>query len=165
MKYLVIDRTMTQPIRGVVADCGRHVGTTQMLEWGDELRDYAKWIGLHGGKELLDQFEVQLINDGMLYVWPVDAEGEPLHDECDAVEIRHYDDGSRIVWEPKLRCDDCCGQGHHNLHGEPVEEEDLCLSCDGNGWKMGAEFETNMDGEPLPANVEANRLATAQEKA
>lgn len=152
MKYLVIDRAKIQPIRGVVTDCGRHVGTTRMLEWGDELRDYAKWVGLHGGKELLDQFEVQLINDGMLFVWPVDADGEPLHDECDAVEMRHYDDGSRIVWAPKLRCHDCYGQGHYNLHGEAVEEEDLCLSCDGNGWKMGAEFETDMDGAPLPAN-------------
>lgn len=155
MKYLVIDRTLTKPIRGVVADCGRHVGTTQMLDLGAELRDYAKWVGVYGGKELLDQFEVKLINDGMLMVWPVDADGEPLHDECDAVEIRHYDDGSRIVWEAKIECEVCCGQGHHNLHGEPVEEDDLCLSCDGDGFTIGEEFETGMDGEPLTPPSEA----------
>lgn len=153
LKYLVIDRTMTQPIRGVVADKGRHVGNTQMLDWGAELHDYAKWVGLYGGKQLLDQFEVQLINDGMLYVWPVDADGEPLHDECDALEIRHYDDGPRILWEPRLRCETCCGAGHFNLHGEPVEEEDLCPDCDGTGEKTGPEFETDMDGGPLPPNV------------
>jgi len=157
MKYLVIDRTMTQPIRGVVADCGRHVGNTQMLDWGAELADYAKWIGTVGGRDLLDAFEVQLINDGMLHVWPVDAEGDPLHDECDAVEIRHYDDGSRIVWEAKLKCQWCHGEGHHNLHGEPVEHEDLCMSCGGDGYVIGPEFETDMDGAPLagsPTNLE-----------
>jgi hypothetical protein len=144
MKYLVIDCTLTQPIRGVVDDCGRHVGTTQLLDWGDELRDYAKWVGLHGG---------------MLMVWPVDAEGEPLHDECEAVEIRHHDDRSHLVWEAKLNCDLCCGHRHHNLHGEPVQEEDLCLSCDGNGFTIGAEFETDMDGGPLTPTFELSRPA------
>lgn len=153
MKYLVIDRTKTYPFQGVVEDGGRHVGTTRMLEWGDELRAYAKWVGVYGGKELLDQFEVQLINDGMLFVWPVDAEGEPLHDECDALEIRHYADGSRILWAPKLRCETCLGEGHFAQPGQPVEEEDLCLDCDGNGWKMGPEFETDMDGRPLTPNA------------
>ena len=52
----------------------------------------------------------------------------------------------RSVWEAKLMCEWCCGEGHHNLHGEPVEEEDLCLACDGNGYTTGAEFETYMDG-------------------
>lgn len=149
MKYLVIDRTMAQPFRGVVESGGKSCGTTQMLEWGAELREYAKWIGLNGGRALLDQFEVQLINDGMLPVWPVDDEGEPLHDECDAVEIIHYDEGARIVWQPKVRCDTCFGQGHHNLNGEPMDEDDLCLDCDGNGWTWGIEFETDMQGNPL----------------
>ncbi len=151
MKYLVIDCTKSFPFQGVVEDAGRHVGNTQMLEWGDELRDYALWVGKVGGRRLLDAFEVQLINDGMLMVWPVDADGEPLHDECDALEIRHYDDGPRILWEAKIECETCCGAGHHNLHGEPVEEDDLCLMCDGNGFTYGPEFETGMDGEPLAA--------------
>ena len=152
MKYLVIDRTKVQPIQLVVETGGIHVGNTQMLDYS-EVRDYAKWLGVVGGRELLDAFEVMLINDGMLLVWPVDADGEPLHDECDAVEIRYYDTGSRIVWEAKIRCDMCCGQGHHNLHGEPVEEEDLCLSCGGDGYTIGPDFETGMDGEPLTPNA------------
>jgi hypothetical protein len=153
VKYLVIDCTKTNPIRGVVADKGRHVGNTQMLEWGDELRAYAAWVGKYGGKRMLDAFEVQLINDGMLHVWPVDAEGEPLHDECEALEIRRYDDGPRIVWEAKIQCVICCGQGHHNLHGEPVEEDDLCITCDGIGYTTDPEFETDINGEPLRSAI------------
>lgn len=152
MKYLVIDRTMSMPIRLVVESGGQAFGNTQMLD-DLEVPAYAKWLGLVGGRDLLDAFEVQLINDGMLRVWPVDADGEPLHDECDAVEIVHYDDGSRIVWQPKVRCETCCGAGHYRLDCEPVEEEDLCLHCDGNGWTWGREFETDMDG--MPANVGA----------
>ena len=147
MKYLVIDRTMVNPILLVVED-GRRFGNTQLLDDRD-VPAYAKWLGTVGGRELLDAFEVALINDGMLRVWPVDADGDPLHDECDAVEIRHYDDGSRIVWEAKLRCDTCCGEGHFNLLGEPVEEDDLCPHCDGNGYVTGPEFETDMDGAPV----------------
>lgn len=145
MKYLVIDNTMSMPIRGVVDRCGHRVGNTRLLDH-HELKDYAKWLGQFGGLHLLDAFEVQLINDGMLNVWPVDADGEPLHDECDAVEIRHYDTGARIAWEPKVKCEWCCGEGHTNLFGEPVEEEDLCTNCDGIGYVTGAEFETDLDG-------------------
>ena len=148
MKYLIIDCTMEMPIRGVFAARGRHVGTTQMLDW-HEVPQYARWLGLNGGRKLLDAFEVQLINDGALPVWPVDVDGEPLHDECDAVEVRHYDDGSRIAWTPKLRCETCCGQGHFVMDGRPVEEEDICPFCDGNGWIWGNEFETDMDGGAL----------------
>lgn len=149
MKYLVIDRTMVRPIRCVFDNESTTIGDTKLLDWGKEVQDYAKWLGLNGGRELLDAFEVQLINDGMIFVWPVDADGEPLHDECDCVEVRRYDDGSRLVWQPKLRCEECFGQGHYNLNGEPVEEEDLCHNCDGNGWTWGEEFETTMQGEPL----------------
>lgn len=148
MKYLVIDRTKTQPIRLVVETGGKHFGNTQMLDDG-EVKEYAKWLGVYGGRDLLDAFEVALINDGMLYVWPVDNDGEPLHDECEAQEIIHYDDGSRIVWQPKLRCETCCGAGHYRLDDEPVDEEDLCVHCDGNGWTWGGEFETDMQGNPL----------------
>ena len=147
-RFLVIDRTKTFPIQGVVERGGQHVGNTQLLD-DREVPEIARWLGVYGGRDLLDAFEVQLINDGMLRVWPVDAEGVPLHDECDALEIVHYDTGSRIVWEPKVRCETCCGQGHFNLHGEPVEEEDLCPLCDGNGHVMGHEFETDMDGNPV----------------
>lgn len=152
MKYLVIDRTKTQPIQLVVESGGLAFGNTQLLD-DAEVSAYAKWLGLVGGRELLDAFEVQLINDGVLRVWPVDEDGEPLHDECDAVAIVHYDDGSRIVWEPKIKCDTCCGAGHYNLHGEPVEEEDLCLFCDGRGWNTGPEFETDMQGTALLHNA------------
>jgi hypothetical protein len=152
MKYLTIDCTKYLPSFGVVQD-GRVFGTLQMLDWS-ELKDYAKWLGLAGGRGMLDSFEVALINCGMLYVWPVDADGDPKHDECTALEIRHYDTGSRIAWEAKLKCDLCCGQGHHNLHSEPVEEEDLCMACDGDGYRTGEEFETDMDGNELPPNVE-----------
>ena len=150
MKYLVIDNTMTMPIRGVVDKCGDHVGTTQMLH-DNEVKDYARWIGQYGGRELLDAFEVQLINDGMLMVWPVDADGDPLHDECYAVEIRRYDDGSRIVWQAKAQCQWCHGEGHHNQPGEAVAEEDLCMACCGDGYGMGPEFETDMDGVEIQA--------------
>jgi hypothetical protein len=132
MKYLVIDRTMMQPIRGVFDPDGQRVGTTRMLDQ-PEVKDYARWLGQVGGLDMLDAFEVQLINDGMLDVFPVDADGDPLHDECDAIEIVHYEGGSRIVWEPKLKCETCCGAGNFALDGQPVDEEDLCLECDGNG--------------------------------
>ncbi len=151
MKYLVIDRTMVQPIRLVVED-GRTFGNTQLLDW-QEVPQYARWLGLVGGRELLDAFEVKLINEGMIWVWPVDADGEPLHDECNCEEIRRYDDGPRLVWTPKLRCETCFGQGHYVMDGRPVEEEDICLDCAGNGWTWGSEFETDMHGEPLPANA------------
>jgi hypothetical protein len=139
---------MSQPIRLVVERGGKSAGTTRLLD-DREVPAYAKWLGLVGGRELLDAFEVKLINDGMLRLWPVDAEGEPLHGECEALEIRRYDDGPRIVWEAKIQCDICCGQGHHNLHGEPVEEDDLCITCDGSGYTTGPEFETDINGEPL----------------
>lgn len=146
--FLIIDQTKVQPIQGVVDPASKAVGTTRMLDWRD-LGAYAKWLGVYGGRQLLDAFEVQLINDGMLYVWPIDDDGEPLHDECDAVEIRHYDDGSRIVWEPKVRCEVCSGAGNFALDGHPVDEEDLCLQCDGQGYVIGGEFETDMNGRAL----------------
>jgi len=34
-----------------------------------------------------------------------------------------------------------------------VEEDDLCLPCDGVGYTTSAEFETDMDGNGLPANA------------
>jgi hypothetical protein len=156
LKYLTIDRTMSEPIRMVVDNDTGMKGNTQMLEW-QELKDYARWLGVAGGRELLDAFEVKLINDGMLWYWPVDADGEPLHDDCDALEIRHYDEGSRIAWQPKLKCNTCCGNGHFNLHGEPVGEDDLCLDCDGIGWRWGEEFETDMQGNCCLPNVGAER--------
>ena len=156
MKYLVIDNTMTMPIRGVVDRCGDHVGTTQMLH-DSEVKDYARWIGQYGGRELLDAFEVQLINDGMLMVWPVDADGDPIHDECEAVEIRHCDDGARILWQAKLQCQWCHGEGHNNLPGEAVGEDDLCMSCGGDGFVMSAEFETDIDGNEPPVGAMKGR--------
>lgn len=153
MKYLVIDRTKVMPIC-MVAEDGKRFGTTQILD-DAEVPAYAKWLGLIGGRELLDAFEVKLINDGMLRVWPIDEDGEPLHDECEAVEIRHYDDGSRIAWEPKVRCETCCGAGHYRLDGGLVDEEDVCVLCDGNGFVWGCEFETDMDGNPPAALGEA----------
>ena len=156
MKYLVIDNTKSLPIRGVIESGGSHVGNTQMLGH-EELKDYSKWLGLYGGRSLVDAFEVSLINDGMLLIWPVDEAGDALHDECDALEIRHYDTGARLVWEVKIRCNLCCGQGHFNLYGQAVEEEDLCPSCDGNGHNIGPEFETDIDGNLLTPNVVANR--------
>ena len=151
MKYLTIDCTKYVPSFGVVED-GRVFGTLQMLEW-HELKDYAKWLGMAGGRSMLDGFEVALMNCGMLWVHPVDTDGEPLHDKCAALEIRHYDTGSRIAWQAQIQCDLCCGQGQDNLHGELVEEADPCLTCDGDGYRIGEEFETDMDGRPLPSNV------------
>lgn len=146
--FLVIDRTKTHPIQLVVERGGKCFGNTQLLD-DREVPSIARWLGVYGGRDLLDAFEVMLINDGMLRVWPVDVDGQPLHDECDAVEIIHYDTGLRIVWEPKVPCETCCGAGHFNLHGEPVEEEDLCPLCNGNGYTWGNEFETDMDGNPV----------------
>lgn len=147
--YLVIDRTTVNAIRGVVESGGKRVGTTRMLDPRD-LGHYAKWLGAVGGRDLLDAFEVQLINDGMLFVRPVDVDGVPLHDECKALEIRHYDDGSRIVWEPQIECTACDGDGHFALPGDPIREDDLCAVCDGSGHMAWGEFETDMDGNPLP---------------
>lgn len=150
MKYLVIDRTMVQPIRGVVESGGASAGSTLMLDQ-HEVQACAKWLGVHGGRDLLDAFEVQLINDGAIEVFPVDVDGLPLHDECEAQEIIRYDDGPRIAWVPRVRCDVCCGQGHFNLHGEPVDEDDICPNCDGHGQVSGREFETDMDGAAVKA--------------
>lgn len=147
MKYLVIDNTKVNPIQLVVED-GKRFGNTQLLDWR-EISEYAKWIGIYGGLRLLDYFEVQLINDGMIYVWPVDEEGEPLHDECECLEINHYDDGSHLVWIPKCRCETCLGQGHFVMDGSEVEEDDICPDCDGDGFTWGDEFETDMQGNPL----------------
>jgi hypothetical protein len=158
MKYLVIDTTKELPIQMVVED-GRRFGTTQLLDWS-ELADYAMWVGVNGGRRMLDQFEVQLINDGMFYVWPVDEEGEPLHDECECQEVRHYDNGSRLTWIPKCRCETCLGQGHFVMDGSEVEEDDLCMYCDGQGWTWGAEFETDMQGDPLQ-NTEVDRASVS----
>jgi hypothetical protein len=147
VKYLVIDSTKQNPF-GMVVEDGYRFGTTQLLDWR-ELADYALWVGINGGRQMLDQFEVQLINDGMLYVWPVDEAGDPLHDECECQEVRHYSDGSRLAWIPKCRCETCFGQGHFVMDGREVEEEDLCPDCDGQGWYWGNEFETDMQGNPL----------------
>lgn len=151
MKYLVIDRTKVHPVGLVVDRCGKHCGTTQMLH-DNEVKDYARWLGTVGGRDLLDAFEVQLINDGKLCIYPVDEDGEPLHDECDAVEIRRYDDGPRLVWEAKIPCETCGGNGHFDTYGDPVGEDDICMFCDGNGYTWGQEFETNMDGGTLTPN-------------
>lgn len=148
MKYLVIDRTMTMPIRNVVDTEGLVFGNTQLLH-DNEVQEYAKWLGLVGGRELLDAFEVKLINEGMLRVWPVNADGDPLYAECEALGIRRYDTGTRLQWEPRVQCPFCHGHGHHNLGGELVDEEDLCLSCCGCGYITGAVFETDLDGRPL----------------
>lgn len=147
MKYLLIDNTKHQPIRGVSQD-GKAFGSTQLLNW-NELGDYAKWIGLYGGRALLDKFEVQLIRDGMLWIWPVGDDGDPLHDECECQEIRRQHDEPRLAWIPKIKCETCLGRGHFVVDGREVEEDDLCTDCDGHGWIWGSEFETDMQGNPL----------------
>lgn len=153
MMYLCIDRTKVQPITAVVERGGQCIGTTRLLDWRD-LPAYARFLGLFGGRELLDAFELRLINDGMLFIWPIDDEGEPLFDECDATEIRRYDDGSRIVWQARLKCQICCGDGHFGQPGDEITDEDLCPNCDGTGEITGEEFETDMDGRPLPSTAQ-----------
>jgi hypothetical protein len=148
VKLLVVNCTKLYP-SFIVAEDGRRFGNTQMLDHR-EVKDYAKWLGVVAGRSMLDAFEVALINDGMLMVWPVNEFGEPHPGECDALRIEHYDDGSRIVWEAKVECPHCDGDGHYGLRGEPVDEDDICLNCDGNGYTYGDEFQTDMDGNAVP---------------
>ena len=153
MKYLVIDTTKQNPFSMVVED-GCKFGTTQLLDWSD-LADYALWVGINGGRQMLDQFEVKLINDGVLHIWPVDELGEPLHDECECQEFRRYDDETRIAWLPKCRCERCFGYGSLAPESYELDPEDLCISCDGRGWDWGDEFETDMQGNPLQKELTA----------
>lgn len=148
MKWLTVDCTKALPSFGVVED-GRRFGTLQLIDWR-ELPSFSKWVGVAGGRDLLDAFEVALINDGVLWVWPVDEDGDPLHDECDCVGLEHHAEGIRLFWQPKVPCEWCSGEGHFAALGDPVEEEDLCIKCDSNGWNWGREFATDMDGNPLP---------------
>lgn len=154
-KLLCIDDTKARPSFLVCLPYrGGGIGTVRTLEQ-HEVPGMARWLGLNGGRRLLDAFEVELINEGVINLFPVDDDGAPLHDECEALEIVRHDDGPRIWWVPRIKCDICCGEGHHNLHGEPVEEDDLCLNCCGNGYIDGHEFETDMDGKAVAAPKDA----------
>lgn len=151
MKWLTIDCTKPLPAFGAVED-GKRFGTLRLLDWR-ELPEFAKWVGVAGGRDLLDAFEVALINDGMLWIWPIDADGEPLHDECECVGLEHHDNGIRLIWEPKIPCEACGGEGHFAAIGDEVCEEDLCAKCDSDGWNWGREIVTDMDGLALPDRV------------
>lgn len=109
MNYLVIDNTMTRPIRGVYCPDIRAVQSTRALP-GQEIKAYAQWIGLNGGRALLDAFELQLINDGVLHIAPHDEDGFAHPGLCEAIETFRTDEGLRIIWQVKTRCRACRGR-------------------------------------------------------
>jgi hypothetical protein len=134
---------------------GTSLGSLQML--GDhEVKDYAKWCALAGSRDLLDAFELQLINSGMLRLWPDDEAPEATEvDEWEALEMVHADDGLRIVWEPRKDCPTCEGSGF-------IEDEDEaddpwgneCPNCCG-GKRSGALVITDADGRILQNGASA----------
>lgn len=148
MNYLVIDNTMTRPIRGVYCPDIRAVQSTRALP-GQEIKAYAQWIGLNGGRALLDAFELQLINDGVLHIAPHDEDGFAHPGLCEAIETFRTDEGLRIIWQVKTRCRACRGKGHFRTDGGLVEDEDLCLNCE-EGFVYEPEVVTDMDGLVVP---------------
>lgn len=148
-KYLVIDTTKVNPIQGVVEAGGKRVGTCSMLSW-QEAQAYARWLGQHGGRKLLDAFELALINARVLPLQPHNEHGQQHPCRCEAVEFIHTDTGLRIEWQPEEPCHHCGGDGHYADPCDEVTEEDRCLWCDGQGWFYGAPILTDMDGTVVP---------------
>lgn len=148
-KYLVIDTTKVDPIQCVVEAGGERVGTCGMLSW-EEAQACARWLGLHGGRKLLDAFELALINARVLPLQPHDEHGQQHPCSCEAVEFIYTDTGMRIEWQPQEPCQNCGGEGHHAAPGAEVAEEDLCFWCCGQGWFYGSPILTDMDGNVLP---------------
>lgn len=145
MKWLTINCTKQPASFLVVEDAGQRVGNLQLLDWQD-LPAIARWLGIVGGRDLLDSFEIALINDGLLRVWPVNDEGEPHPEDCTCIALEHHDDGIRLFWNHKVPCPQCAGRGHHAPVGQAVEEEDSCTYCDGDGRVWGHEVMTDQDG-------------------
>ncbi len=154
MKWLSIDSTKRQPAFLVAEDIpgaegGKRLGGLQLLSDRD-VPEIARWLGLAGGRPLLDAFEVSLINAGMLKVSPVDVSSAPM-EGCECLDLEHHDAGIRLFWRRRVRCQSCDGQGHLGASSTAhPDEADTCLNCDGDGRVWGDEFMTDMDGVAVP---------------
>ena len=98
--WLMIDRTRVMPIVGVYVSEGVCFlkGSTQLLE-SHEITSIALWLARLGDRALLDAFEIALINDGQIFLWPVDEHGDALSEPpepYEAVKFIHGDIASPI---------------------------------------------------------------------
>lgn len=147
MKWLSID-CMKEPVSFELAEGAGLKHSLQAIDW-NEIPAYSIWLGRVGGRDLLDAFEVALINAGVLRVWPISDEGWPLTEDAQCVSMEHHDSGAWLWWEPRIKCTDCGGKGHFAMVGELVGEDDICLRCDGDGFTHGGWIKTDLDGLPV----------------
>jgi hypothetical protein len=156
MQFLVIDNT---GYRGSIVGLERarlswagdgHFGTLRGMP-ENELKAVAKWCAVVGGRALIDALELEAINSGLLRFQPSEeAYGQDYKevDEFIALEFIHTDDGTLIVWEPRINCGACEGTGLHDEMEDADDWDNACHVCGGTGYVDGETFETDMNGDP-----------------
>lgn len=149
MKLLSID-CRKSPATFLVANEDRNgFGTLHVLT-EDEIKACAIWLARVGGRGLLDDFEVSLINAGALRIWPHDADGHAHSSDWVCIDTERSDTGIRLIWERRVTCKSCDGDGHTAALGDEVTDDDVCAYCDGDGSVYDDWTVTDMDGLVLP---------------
>lgn len=154
---LIVDARMPRSVRFRCGD-GSRTGTLRML-LGHRLGEYALWLARTAGRDMLDQFELQVIREGLVEgVRLRDEHGDPVHATAELVGLERTDDGLYLRWASKAECHRCKGEGY--LQGCDIEdlddeEEGTCDECGGEGFTLGAEVVTDYDGVMLPEGASA----------
>jgi hypothetical protein len=139
-----------RPDRALIGVCRRHgFGTLKTLP-EDEVSLYAEWCAIHGGRDLLDAFELAAINDGVVKLEPEIESLDGLEGDIEwtALEMTHGPD--RIRWRPKVMCDECDGTGEPSAWQMLTDEDnDECEECCGDGYFYGGEVVTDYEGNVM----------------
>lgn len=112
----------------------------------DELPRLSRWVADHGGRDLLDVWELLVLNSTHSTLAPVVDDDHPA-DTWHADQIYHVPGGVLIGWTPCMECSSCGGDGHFAPPGEEPKLDDECDDCDGTGSVYGAQVLTDIDGQ------------------
>ena len=82
---------------------------------------------------MLDKFEIELINQKLIYAHKPEPFAKAICIERDGKQ-----DG--IVWKPKNTCSECWGTG-------ALDDDEDCLACDSLGIISGSQIKTDFDGQ------------------
>jgi hypothetical protein len=153
--FLTIDARHPGHVRFRCGD-GQRTGSLRML-LGQRLGEYSLWLARTAGRDVLDQFELQCIREGLIEgVRLRDEDGGTVHATAELLALERTDDGLYLRWASKVECHRCKGEGY--LEGcdlEDHEEEGTCDECGGEGHVLGAEVVTDYDGRMLPETAGA----------
>ena len=145
MKWLSIDCTKAPAVFMLAHEGGKGFGTLRNMPDAD-MRACAVWLARVGGRELLDSFELALIQDGVIRINVHDAEGYYYRGHWECQDVKRLDHGMLLFWERKCACESCNGVGNFTSPGDLVDLDDICTDCGGTGLRFDTSAITDMDG-------------------